>query len=234
MKVLLIKLISAIIIGGAIGIERKRRGKPAGLITNILVCLGSTLIAIEQQALMMSSINLINENPNLAAALKVDGGRLTAQVISGIGFLGGGVILQTKGSIKGITTAATLWVVAAIGISLGNGNFVIAYTTFLATLIVLVVIKKVEMFTLDRRRVQKILIEYYDNDILLKELNNAFLIRSIKISSTTTIDREILDNKVLIKKQYILNVPKYIDIKYLIKELRTYKYINSINYSNCI
>ncbi|MEI6856021.1 MgtC/SapB family protein [Psychrilyobacter sp.] len=229
MELLLLKLISAIIIGGAIGIERKKRGKPAGLVTNILVCLGSTLIAIEQQALMMTSINLINENPNLAQALKVDVGRLTAQVISGIGFLGGGVILQTKESVKGITTAATLWVVAAIGISLGSGHFEIAYTTFIATLIVLIFIKKIEVSTLDRRIIKKISIEYYENDTLLEELKNAFLTRSIKVSSTTIIQREILDNEILIKKQYILNIPKYINIKHLIRELRTYKYIKTIN-----
>jgi putative Mg2+ transporter-C (MgtC) family protein len=229
MKLLLAKLISAIIIGGAIGIERKRRGKPAGLITNILVCLGSTLIAIEQQALMVSSINLINENPNLASALKIDVSRLTAQVVSGIGFLGGGVILQTKGSIKGITTAATLWVVAAMGISLGNGNFMIAYTTFIATLIVLIVIKKVEIFTLDRRKMEKILIEYTENDKNSKELKAIFSEKSIKIFSATTIHRKILNDEICIKKQYVLSVPKYINIKHVIKELQTCKYITLIN-----
>lgn len=229
MKILLAKLISAIIIGGIIGLERKSRKKPAGLITNILVCLGSTLIAIEQQALMMKSIDLINANPNLAAALKVDVGRLTAQVISGIGFLGGGVILQTKGSIKGITTAATLWVVAAIGISLGSGDFIIAYMTFIATLIVLIGIKKIEVLTLDRRKIKKISIEYYENDMILKELKDAFLSRSIKVSSTTTVQREILEDDVLIKKQYILNIPRYVNIKQLMRELKTYKYIKAIN-----
>lgn len=229
MKILLAKLISAIIIGGIIGLERKSRKKPAGLITNILVCLGATLIAIEQQALMMKSIDLINANPNLAAALKVDVGRLTAQVISGIGFLGGGVILQTKGSIKGITTAATLWVVAAIGISLGSGDFIIAYMTFIATLIVLIGIKKIEVLTLDRRKIKKISIEYYENDMILKELKDAFLSRSIKVSSTTTVQREILEDDVLVKKQYILNIPRYVNIKQLMRELKRYKYIKAIN-----
>lgn len=101
------KLIVAIIAGGAVGLERELRGKPAGLRTNILICLGSAL-------LMDLSVRIANDYNG-------DPGRIAAQVVTGIGFLGAGTILHTRGTITGLTSAATIWVVAAIGLTAGAG-----------------------------------------------------------------------------------------------------------------
>jgi putative Mg2+ transporter-C (MgtC) family protein len=101
------KLLVAIIAGGAVGLERELRGKPAGLRTNILICLGSAL-------LMDLSVRIANDYNG-------DPGRIAAQVVTGIGFLGAGTILHTRGTITGLTSAATIWVVAAIGLTAGAG-----------------------------------------------------------------------------------------------------------------
>lgn len=101
-----LKMLIAILAGGGIGLERELRNKPAGLRTNILICVGSAL-------LMDLSIGVAGEGG--------DPGRIAAQVVTGIGFLGAGTILHTRGTITGLTSAATIWVVAAIGLTVGAG-----------------------------------------------------------------------------------------------------------------
>ena len=109
---LLLKLLLAVLFGGAIGLEREINGKPAGLRTNILICVGSAL-------LMDLSITIGMQDGTRFG----DPARLAAQVVSGIGFLGAGTIMQARGAVIGLTTAATLWVVAAIGLTVGAGHY---------------------------------------------------------------------------------------------------------------
>ena len=117
-----IRLLVAIGAGGLIGIERKKRGKAAGFMTNILVCLGAAIIAVYQKILFYEGIEMVRKYPELINVIKIDSGRITAQIVSGIGFLGAGVIMQSKDKIRGITTATVLWVMSAIGMIIGNGN----------------------------------------------------------------------------------------------------------------
>jgi putative Mg2+ transporter-C (MgtC) family protein len=108
---LAMKLSLAVLAGGAVGLERQISGKPAGLRTNILICLGSAL-------LMDLSMNL---GMSFGGARVGDPARLAAQVVTGIGFIGAGTIMQSRGAISGLTSAATIWVVAAIGLAIGAG-----------------------------------------------------------------------------------------------------------------
>jgi putative Mg2+ transporter-C (MgtC) family protein len=119
---LLYSLLMAVLLGGAIGMERELRGKAAGLRTNILICLGATLFT-------HLSIQL--------ASPSGDPGRIAAQVVTGIGFLGAGTILHSKGAIAGLTSAATIWLVAAIGVAIGSGAIYEAAGATLLTLLVL-------------------------------------------------------------------------------------------------
>ncbi len=109
---LLFKLVVAVLMGGAIGLERQIAGKAAGLRTNILICLGATL-------LMDLSIHMTGADGRVG-----DPARLAAQVVVGIGFIGAGTIMQSKGTISGLTTAATIWVVAALGLTIGAGFYI--------------------------------------------------------------------------------------------------------------
>lgn len=115
---LLAQLVLAGFLGGAIGLERELSGKAAGLRTNLLICVGSTILTV--LSLNLSAHFVANEY------IRADPARLAAQIVSGIGFLGAGTIIQARGSVTGLTTAATLWVVAAIGIAVGVGEYVLA------------------------------------------------------------------------------------------------------------
>ena len=113
-------------LGGAIGLEREIAGKPAGLRTNILICMGATLLTDV-------SIGIVTGPDGSRLG---DPARLAAQIVTGIGFLGAGTIMQARGTITGLTSAATIWVVAAIGITVGAGHYLeAAGAGFLVTLV---------------------------------------------------------------------------------------------------
>jgi len=120
---LLIKLILAFFIGLIIGYERDKSGKPAGMRTQMLICVGSALLA-------GISIHLSNLFPTTNPQPE----QLMAQIVTGIGFVGAGVILKTSNRINGVTTAATLWLTAAIGIGIGSGFYA---SSLLATIFIL-------------------------------------------------------------------------------------------------
>ena len=140
---LLAKLALAVLLGGTVGLERELSGKPAGLRTNILICVGSAM-------LMDLSVRIgITET----GARVGDPARLAAQVVSGIGFLGAGTILQARGTVVGLTTAATIWVVAAIGLTIGSGSYLEALGATLLVASVLWGLGRVEKRLLQTRRV---------------------------------------------------------------------------------
>jgi putative Mg2+ transporter-C (MgtC) family protein len=114
-----VKILVIIILAGVVGLDRELRHKPAGTKTHILVGLGSTVFTI-------MSIWFYKEFQGRA---QVDPSRIAAQIVTGIGFLGAGTILQFGGSVIGLTTAASLWSVAAIGIAVGTGNYFLAGIT---------------------------------------------------------------------------------------------------------
>jgi putative Mg2+ transporter-C (MgtC) family protein len=122
-------LLLAAFLGGLVGWERERRDRPAGLRTHILVCLGSALITLV-------SIHL--------SGTRFDPGRIAAQIVSGIGFLGAGTIIQGRGSVRGLTTAATLWLVASIGLGIGLGAYWAVALTVVVGLVLLWPIRELE------------------------------------------------------------------------------------------
>jgi putative Mg2+ transporter-C (MgtC) family protein len=124
----------AAVLGGVIGLERELSGKPAGFRTNLLICVGAALLT-----------NLSIRVAGLATpGMNADPARIAAQIVSGIGFLGAGTIIQSRGSVHGLTTAATLWVVAAIGMAVGSGSYIEASLTTFLVLVALVALGWVE------------------------------------------------------------------------------------------
>jgi len=117
---LLLRLLLAALLGGLIGLERNIHGRPAGLRTHMMVCLGSALYMVV--SILMPTINPHATFPN-------DPARVAAQVVTGIGFLGAGVIIKDGLRVRGLTTAACLWVTAAVGLAAGAGFYLIACST---------------------------------------------------------------------------------------------------------
>jgi len=125
-----VKILLAIACGGIVGLERELKNKPAGIKTNILICVGSMIFTF-------ASVLLANVNAPYNG-FPADSSRVAAQIVSGIGFLGGGVIIQARGGVVGLTTAATIWVVAALGMMIGLGFHNIAL--FLAAVVILILV----------------------------------------------------------------------------------------------
>ncbi len=126
---LMLQIGLATLLGGAIGIERELGGKPAGLRTNILICIGSVLYTHLSLAMLSDSTGAI--------PVGTDTTRVAAQIVTGVGFIGAGTILHARGAVVGLTSAATIWVVAAIGVALGSGYYLEGVATTLAVLVVL-------------------------------------------------------------------------------------------------
>ncbi len=126
-------LLLAVVLGGAIGWERELAQKPAGLRTNILICMAATLLT-----------DLSIQAAEAASPGPADPGRIAAQIVTGLGFLGAGTIIQSRGTVTGLTTAATLWIVAAIGMAIGFGALVEAVGTTLLVLVTLIPLRGLE------------------------------------------------------------------------------------------
>jgi len=125
----LIRLLVAAILGGAIGLERQLRHRPAGLRTNMFICFGAAMFTVLSRQL---------------AGTEADSARIAAQIIPGIGFIGAGSILHARGSVTGLTTASTLFVVAGIGMAAGGGLYITAVFATVLILMALAVLGKLE------------------------------------------------------------------------------------------
>lgn len=212
---ILIRILMAIIIGGMIGYERGHSNRPAGFRTHILVCLGAAIVSLTQDQLRINLLNFAETNPDTAQLLKTDLGRIGAQVVSGIGFLGAGTIMRDKGVIGGLTTAASIWATGCIGLGIGWGFYYLAVPSGIAILIVLVTLKKVERSLIDNRHIVKIAVQFsqgtkYNDNLLetyeiLKKMN--ITIKSLKKGSD--------ENKIV----YVLVMSKQMDTFELMSEL---------------
>jgi putative Mg2+ transporter-C (MgtC) family protein len=131
------RLLTAALLGAVLGFERELRQKSAGLRTNILIAIGSALFTL-------MSYELAGE------AAGADPGRVAAQIVTGIGFLGAGAIMRTDSGVHGLTTAAAIWVNAAVGVAAGGGEYHLAFIATAVTVAVLLVLHPLEG-AIDRR-----------------------------------------------------------------------------------
>jgi len=133
----------ALLLGGAMGWEREHKGRPAGLRTHLLVSLGSA-------GLTIVAVSLLASMPWGSDAPRIDPLRIIQAIIGGIGFLGAGAIIQSRGRVHGLTTAASIWVVSAVGISCGLGMYINATILAVMGLVTLTVVRYTERKTCDR------------------------------------------------------------------------------------
>lgn len=120
MEDFIVKVVLALVLGGIMGLEREYNDKPAGYATNSIICLGAALFT-------MLSLYM--------AEMGGDPGRIAAQIVSGVGFLGAGAILREGNKISGLTTAAAVWLVAAIGMAVGFGQYILASSACAAAIL---------------------------------------------------------------------------------------------------
>ncbi|OLC08703.1 MAG: hypothetical protein AUH42_00810 [Gemmatimonadetes bacterium 13_1_40CM_70_11] len=169
---LLLQLGLAVLLGGTIGLERELAGKPAGLRTNILICVGAMLFTL-------MSVQLAFEGPG-----KGDPTRIAAQIATGVGFIGAGTILHARGAVTGLTSAATIWVVAAIGIAIGAGAYVNALSTTLLVTLVLYGLGYVERLVGRHATRSHLVIHAKDESQTLEELEVVIRRTGLEIEAT--------------------------------------------------
>jgi len=158
---IILRLVLAMVMGGAIGFERQYKNRPAGMRTHILVCMGAAIIALIQSQIAINALKDALANPALTGVIRSDQARLIAQVVSGIGFLGAGTIIVTKQSVTGLTTAASLWTVAGLGIAVGMGYYTIA-STIVKRIIHVPTIKKLEIRYQHKQETKEFINQYFE------------------------------------------------------------------------
>lgn len=220
----IVRLFLAIVIGGLIGYEREHKQHPAGFRTHILVCIGACIISIMQDIAVRDVTNQIAANPQLISSLKVDIGRMGAQVITGVGFLGAGTIIHEKGSVRGLTTAASIWTVACIGLAIGLGYYFLSAAAAIGVFLILVSLKRFEVRFLDKNKLIKLEIQYLNRRFIGKA-ERLFNARSIEVTHVYFANDEELSYH---KAFYTLSTPLTIYPSSLIQDLCTIEEVISV------
>lgn len=149
-EILLLRIVVAVFIGAVIGIDREIKNRPAGMRTHVLVCVGAALVALIEQGYVANVVSL-----GMSSTVNVSMGRITSTVVSGVGFLGAGTIFVAEHRISGLTTAASLWCTACIGLAVGSGYILMAMLSGAIVLVVLRLMQRiVHVHTLKKLEVQ--------------------------------------------------------------------------------
>ncbi|HNY17880.1 MAG TPA: MgtC/SapB family protein [Treponemataceae bacterium] len=202
----------SVVAGYLLGLERQIHRQPAGLKTHILICVGSTLLMLVS-LILAGGLEVLSGNARLVG----DPGRFAAQVISGIGFLGGGAIIRQGFNIKGLTTAATIWVSAAIGLAIGVGAYVPAAITLVAVLVTLVIMERFESSLFPPKSIKILYLVYeeahFDYALLARELVSEKIVTgNLDMAKTLSSDR--------IKLTIQAHIPAHIDYNRLTSTLQ--------------
>lgn len=221
---IVLRIFISIIIGGVIGYERGHQNRPAGFRTHILVCLGAAIVSMIQDQLRVNILQYAILHPEVSQVLKTDLGRIGAQVVSGIGFLGAGTIMRDKGIIGGLTTAASIWATGCLGLSIGWGFYNLAIPAGVGVIIVLATLKKLERSWIENKHIVKIEVQYgkdytytdalVKNNSVLKEMN-------VRVKDLRKVPDE---NKIL----YTLIVAKQMEEVDILTELSKYEHVSQV------
>lgn len=196
----LIKIGISLILGLVIGLEREMTNKTAGLRTHILICLGSTVFTI------LSLHGFTADVAHEGIRIQSDPARVAAQILTGIGFIGGGAVLHYGVNVYGLTTAATIWVTASMGMAVGVGSYELAIVTTFITFIVLVAVRKFEdsFLSLHTNKGATIKASVVCSKENMPEIQDWFYKKFKNIEEVDT--EKILSKKNQVKLTYIINV----------------------------
>ena len=213
---IIIRLLLGALFGGVIGFERQVHGRPAGLRTHILVCIAAVLIMIVSEYYQfLSSID--------PSYVRVDPGRIAAGALAGVGFIGAGVVLKAGLSIQGLTTAACIWVVSAIGLAVGSGLYLAGAVTFAITIFSLSFLRILE------RKMPKLSYRYLTitADLNADEGQILSVIRKKELS-VVNIDYEQCTDSQIILFHITVSFYRYPLLKTLIDELSALNFIKKV------
>ncbi len=189
---ILIKLLLAALAGGLVGLEREKHGRPAGMRTNLLVSLGACTIMIISEAFYLKYGMYGGET-----TLRLDPSRTAAQIVTGIGFLGAGVIIKEGATVRGLTTAASLWVVAGLGMAFGMGFFSLGVIATVLVIISLIFLRKLDP-VIKKDRYLTLSVTGRRRDNLFDELMELVKEMGLKASDISS-QVDLLENEIFIK-----------------------------------
>lgn len=216
---IIFKLTLACILGGLIGLERESLNRPAGLRTYTLVCVGSALAMIVSLDMYFEYYKSVNADP----------GRIAAQVVSGIGFLGAGTIMREGATVRGLTTAAGLWVVACIGLAVGAGMYAPAIATTVLILFILIYFVRIEERYTGMREYKGIIMVVQDGPGQVGAIGSILgdlgvLIKNIQLTR--------VENSDDLEIELLIHVPPTLTLQQVIDELSLIRGFRSIDRLN--
>ena len=206
--VVLLRLTISTVIGGVIGFEREIRDHPAGFRTHILISIGSTLLMLLSIYIPQTYQQFQNGDPS----------RIAAQVVTGIGFLGAGAILRLGVNVRGLTTAASIWVVAGIGLAIGGGMYLAAVAAAVLTLLALVFLDVVKKHLTRHRSFKFIKIFMKTDQMQTKEIYSIFRSFSIQIKSADI--SQSFENRT-VNMELFVKIPEKVEIQNLYNQLKS-------------
>ncbi|MGM0238715.1 MULTISPECIES: MgtC/SapB family protein [Enterococcus] len=215
-------LLFSILVSSMIGYNRETKSSPAGMRTYNLVCLGAVILTIISKELSEATAQAVITNPELKGIISADSSKIIAQIVSGIGFLGAGTIIVSQKRVKGLSTASSLWVTAAIGIAVGLGYYLLALFSSLLVVVILATFNKIIPFqslknlaiTISSVETEKMITEYFKN--------NQITVKNLTTKVYTNEDRKYYTNVYTIKPHHVT------DMHHLIIDLARIDDISSI------
>jgi len=220
---ILIRIGVAVLVGGAIGVEREYKNRPAGMRTHVLVCLGACIIAMLEGLLRAEELG-----SNVTITL----GRLSAQVVSGIGFLGAGTIFMAQKKIAGLTTAASLWNVACLGLLIGFGYYWVAAACCALVLLVLLLLQRLVRVN----AIKRVEVRFVHRAETLGYINSFFSKNGIKVLDMDFHIESVGDQKKnesnIYTNLYTLHLPSKVKYADVVNELSEFPNIHMVRTRN--
>ena len=224
-EVVSLRLLLAVVFGGIVGYTREKDNKPAGFRTHILVCFGAAVISMVQDQLRINILELASMNLKLSGVIKTDLGRLGAQVVSGIGFLGAGSIMKEKGeTVGGMTTAAGIWATGCAGLGIGWGFYNLAIPAIVFMLVIIVIFKKFEPKIVKKTKLLKFEVKFLEDKNYSKRLLATYEVFNQKLIKITQIDKNQAENTAI----FTVNMDEKIDISDVIVSISAIKAVEVV------
>ena len=224
-EVVSLRLLLAVVFGGIVGYTREKDNKPAGFRTHILVCFGAAIISMVQDQLRINILELASMNLKLSGVIKTDLGRLGAQVVNGIGFLGAGSIMKEKGeTVGGMTTAAGIWATGCAGLGIGWGFYNLAIPAIVFMLVIIVIFKKFEPKIVKKTKLLKFEVKFLEDKNYAKGLLATYEVFNQKLIKITQIDKNQAENTAI----FTVNMDEKIDISDIIVSLSAIKAVEVV------
>ncbi|WP_103752904.1 MgtC/SapB family protein [Lactobacillus panisapium] len=220
---IIVRLVLSVIVASVIGFDREHKNRPAGIKTHVLVCVGACIIALIQKKIGYDALQIALTEPRFAGVVRADEARLIAQVVSGIGFLGAGTILVQHRTIMGLTTAASLWAVAGLGLALGMGDYAIGVAGAVTVILVLVFSKRL----INIHPMKKLEIKYKHKVETKEFINDYFRKHDITVINVNFKVTQTLNNTTYVNI-YDIETPRSLDYANVIEDLSMNKNVMEI------